>query len=255
MKEQSVDLGPYQPAGAGRPGVKIKELPPDERPRERLLAIGAAMLSNVELLAILLGTGDRASGASAIDLALRLLRFAGRRGPGIGALAGLRPEELCRIPGIGVAKAARIVAAMELGRRLGASTPARATIQGPTDVADLLGEAMRRLQREHFKVLLVNTKNQVLGIETISIGTLDQTTVHPREVFRAAISRGAAAVILAHNHPSGDPHPSPDDLAVTRRFIEVGRLMGIPILDHVIIGDGRHTSIRELHTVWFEPDP
>lgn len=239
---------PGSPAG----GVTIKDLPAAERPRERLLAQGAEALSNGELLAILLGTGHQAGGASALDLALRILRLAGRRGPGIVGLASLRPEELARIPGVGLAKAARVVAALELGRRMAVTLPLGQALKGPGDVARLLGETMRRLQREHFKVLLVNTKNQVLATETISIGTLDQTTVHPREVFRSAISRGAAAVILAHNHPSGDPTPSPDDLAVTRRLIEGGRLMGIPVLDHVIIGDGRHTSVRELHPGWFD---
>lgn len=248
-KETPLEKGP----GRGRKNaVKIKDLPQGERPRERLLAFGAEELSNAELLAILLGTGDHASGASALDLALRILRLAGRRGPAVTGLQSLRPEEMLRIPGIGPAKAARICAAVQLARRLEHPLPQRQTIQGPVDVAEILGKEMGRLQREHFKVVLVNTKHQVIGLETISIGSLDQTTVHPREVFQAAIGRGAAALILAHNHPSGDPSPSPDDLAVTRRLVEVGRVIGIPVLDHVIIGEGCHASVRERHPAWFE---
>lgn len=275
---------------------RIKDLPPSDRPRERLLAGGAPGLSTADLLAILIGSGT-GSGESALDLARRVLAYGvggwdaragepavppgdggraargvaprrrahrvaggGRavevRGAGGGArpvgeldalqwLAAVRAEELCQIPGIGPARAARIAAAVELGRRLAAAPPARPRVRCPEDVSRLLMAGMKDLDREHLYVVLLNTKHYVLGVDLISIGTLNGSMVHPREVFRAAIRRGAAALILVHNHPSGDPTPSPEDVQVTRRLVEAGRIVGIDVLDHVIIGNRRYASLRE----------
>lgn len=248
-------------SGRREAAPRVKDLPPAERPRERLLAGGAGGLSNADLLAILIGSGSGRSGESALDLARRLLamgagRGAGRAAPGeadgLQWLASARAEELCRVRGIGPAKAAQLVAAVELGRRLAASRPARPRIQCPADVSRLLMAGLRDLDREHFYVVLLNTKHYVLGVDLISVGTLNGSLAHPREVFRAAIRRGAAALILVHNHPSGDPTPSPEDVQVTRRLVEAGRLMGIDVLDHVIIGDNCYQSLRELGMAWDE---
>lgn len=239
--------------GRIRRQIRIKDLPEHERPRERLIAHGPRRLTDVELVAVLLGTGDRRSGASAIDLAMRVIDFVGHRGGGLRELADLSSEELRQLPGIGPAKAARLTAAAELGRRAAsAGPPGRAKIRGPEDVAGLVAGEMEFLRREHFRIVLVNTRNHVLGTKTVSIGSLDQAPVHPREVFRPAIERNAAAVVLVHNHPSGDPTPSPEDLAVTRRLIQAGKLMGIKVLDHIIIGHRQHVSVRERHPGWFD---
>lgn len=245
---------------AGGQGVKIKELPESERPRERLLAAGPGSLATSELLAILIGTGNATTSESALDLAKRLLRWSLQQDSGdiegpasnpLRYLAVARPEELCQVDGIGIAKAVRIVAAIELGRRLSAVAPRRQVVREAGDVAGLLHESMRHLRREHLRAVLLDTKRQIIAIDTVSVGGLDSTVVHPREVFRKAIQRSASAVILVHNHPSGDPTPSPDDLAVTKRLIEAGRMLGIDILDHIILGDGRYVSIRDLYAGWF----
>jgi DNA repair protein RadC len=155
-------------------------------------------------------------------------------------------EELATIKGIGPAKAKQIKAIVELGIRLASMRgEARPVIKSPADVADLLMPEMRYLDREHFRVMLLNTKHHVFGVETISVGNLNSSLVHPRELFRNAIKRGAAAVVLVHNHPSGDPSPSTEDTEITRRLVEVGNLIGIQVLDHVIIGEGNYVSLRE----------
>ncbi|NLC38684.1 MAG: DNA repair protein RadC, partial [Clostridia bacterium] len=187
------------------------------RPREKMQTQGPEALSNGELLAILIRVGNRSE--SALDLANRLLAQAG----GLRFLVETSIEELSKIKGIGLAKASQIKAAVELGRRI-ALDPGemRPVIRSPEDVASLLMEKMRFLDREHFQVLTLNTKNQVLGIKTAFIGSLNSSIVHPREIFKEAIKRSAAALILVHNHPSGDPSPSPEDLDVTRRLQEAG---------------------------------
>ncbi|GAB6877248.1 RadC family protein [Thermaerobacter litoralis] len=289
--------------------LRVKDLPPSDRPRERLLAGGASTLSTVDLLAILIGSGT-GRGDSALDLARRVLAY-GARGPsglapragaeparlrgaggrvaiaagrggsavadgststavaaggGTGGdpeppealgewdalqwLASARAEELCQIPGIGPARAAQIAAAVELGRRLATARPVRPRVRCPEDVSRLLMAGMKDLDREHFYLVQLNTKHYVLGVDLISIGTLNGAMVHPREVFRAAVRRGAAALVLVHNHPSGDPTPSPEDVQVTRRLVEAGRIIGIDVLDHVIIGNQRYVSMREAGLVW-----
>lgn len=217
----------------------IKDLPEDQRPRERLLREGPGLLTDGELLAILLRTGT--ADASAVDLATHLLsRFGGLR-----ALVQAGAEELGAVKGIGPAKAAQVKAALELGRRVASSCPeTRPTIRNPEDAAYLVMEEMRHLDREYFSVLLLNTKNQVVARETVSIGTLNSSTVHPRELFKSAIRRSAAAVILVHNHPSGDPTPSREDIEVTRRLMQAGEIVGIEVLDHLIIGDNKYTSLK-----------
>jgi len=217
----------------------IKELPEDIRPRERLLKEGAEALSDVELLAILLRTGSRAT--TALDLAsLLMVRF-----KNLHRLVDAAVEELSDVKGVGPAKASQVKAALELARRLAQfSEASRPVIKSPNDAAALVMEEMRHLDREHFRALLLNTKNQVIGTDKVSVGTLNSSTVHPRELFRNAIRKSAASLVLVHNHPSGDPAPSREDLDITRRLIEAGKIIGIEILDHIIIGDNRFISFK-----------
>ena len=217
----------------------IKDLPEGQRPRERLIREGAGMLADNELLAILLRTGT--AEASALDLATHLISHFG----GIRALVQAAPEELSAVRGIGLAKAAQVKAALELGRRVAATQiEERPYIRCPEDAAFLVMEEMRHLDREYFSALLLNTKNQVVARETVSIGTLNSSAVHPRELFKGAIRRSAAAIILVHNHPSGDPTPSKEDMDVTRRLQEAGEIVGIEILDHIVIGDNKFISFK-----------
>lgn len=220
--------------------LKIKNLPEEIRPRERIREAGPGALSSAELLAIILGSGSREE--SALDLSHRLLR-----GPrGLRWLAEATYEELCGIKGIGPAKAAQVKAAVELGKRLACmGRGLRPTVRSPQDVCSFVMEDMCYLDREHFRVVILNTKNQVLAVETISVGSLNSSLVHPREVFKPAVLRSAAAVILLHNHPSGDATPSGEDIEITRRLAEAGKIIGIDVLDHIIIGDHVFTSLKE----------
>jgi DNA repair protein RadC len=219
----------------------IKAWPAAERPRERLRASGAAALSQRELLAILIGSGTE--GRSAFEVAGDLL---GRGGGSLRRLAASSPAELEQVGGVGPAVASRVSAALELGRRLAREGPvARTRIGGPRDVYERCAPGMRDLPQEEFRVLLLNTQHSVMGEVVITRGTLDASLVHAREVFRPAIAESAAAVILVHNHPSGEPAPSADDRAVTTQLVQCGRLLGITVLDHVIIGDGRYVSFVE----------
>jgi DNA repair protein RadC len=220
--------------------MMIRDVPPEERPRERLLLNGARGLSSSELLAILLRTGNRDE--SALVLAQRILnRFQELR-----ALVGAKPEELIAIKGIGPAKAVQILAAVELGRRIASTASAeRWSIRSPEDAAELMMEEMRHLMKEHFVCLFLNTKNQVIGKEVIFVGSLNSSIIHPREIFKPAIARQCASVIGLHNHPSGDPTPSPEDIEVSKRLVEAGRILGIEFLDHIIIGDKRFVSLKQ----------
>ncbi|TEB16465.1 hypothetical protein Psfp_01293 [Pelotomaculum sp. FP] len=219
--------------------LTLKELPEDTRPRERLLKEGVEVLSDIELLAILLATGSRE--ATALELAsLVISRFHSLR-----LLGDATVEELSGVKGVGLAKACTIKASLELARRLSQFTDQpRPVITSPDDAAGLVMEEMRRLDREHFRALLLNTRNQVIGVDKVSVGTLNCSTVHPRELFRNAIKRSAASIILVHNHPSGDPAPSREDLDITGRLREAGKIVGIDVLDHIIIGDNRFTSFK-----------
>lgn len=219
----------------------IKDLPDDMRPRERLLAKGEEHLSESELLAILLGSGSRDQ--SALELADELLL----QNEGIRFVKRMTLAELQNIKGIGSAKATRLKAAVELGRRVTLAETRRDTVTSPEDVASLVMDDMRFYDREHFKCMYLNRKNQMIALETVSVGGLSSSVVHPREVFKPAIQRSAASVILIHNHPSGDPKPSNEDVAITKRLVEAGRLLGIDVLDHLIIGDGNYASLKSLN--------
>ncbi|MFK7694218.1 DNA repair protein RadC [Paenibacillus sp. HJGM_3] len=222
------------------PTVTLRDLPHEDRPRERMLQYGAHALSNAELLAILIRTGTRSE--SAVHLAQRLLTQTN----GLRQLVEMSTEQLTAVRGIGAAKALQIQAGIELGKRLARTSQAETvTIRSPRDVTDLLGEDLRYLQKEHFVCLFLNTKNQVIGRETLSIGSLNASIVHPREVFLAAVKRSSASIVCAHNHPSGDPTPSPEDIQITRRLAEAGELLGIELLDHIIIGDRTCVSLKE----------
>jgi len=233
--------------------LRIKELPPRQRPRERLVSAGAKALTDGELLALLMGTGNPKTGESVLDLAHRILATLGGPGgedPLLRRLVDTSVEELCCVPGVGEAKASSIVAAVELGRRVGAEMPVGSVVRRPEDAAAVLVEDMRYLDREHFKIVLLDTRNRVLGTEVVSIGSLNSSVVHPREIFKICVKRSAAAVILAHNHPSGDPSPSEEDVEVTERIVRAGMVLGIDVLDHLIIGDNCYVSLRELGIDW-----
>ncbi|QCT01975.1 DNA repair protein RadC [Paenibacillus algicola] len=218
----------------------LRDIPHDERPRERMMAYGASALSHAELLAILLRTGTRQE--SAVHVAQRILQQAGS----IRELSDLSITELTQIKGIGPAKAVQLKAGIELGRRMsGFKRGEPVIIRSPRDAADLLSEELRSLHKEHFVCLFLNTKNHVIAQETLSIGSLNAAVVHPREVFRAAIKSSCASLVCAHNHPSGDPTPSPEDIALTTRLVEAGSIIGIDVLDHIIIGDGSFVSLKE----------
>lgn len=220
-------------------GRGISVFPLSEMPRERMARLGPNALSNAELIAVLLGTGS--AGESVLQLSQRLLSRVGN----LRKMLDVSLEELMAIKGIGMAKAIQLLAAVELGRRVAKTTPEeRWTIRSPEDVAELMMEELRYLTQEHFVCLFLNTKNQVIGRNTIFIGSLNSSIVHPREVFKDAIRRSSAAIICLHNHPSGDPTPSKEDIDVTKRLIEGGRILGIDVLDHIVIGDGKFCSLK-----------
>jgi DNA repair protein RadC len=219
---------------------RIKELPENERPREKLTKYGAEVLSNAELLAILLRTGTK--NENAIDIAYKLLK----QQDGIGFLLDSKAEELSSIHGIGPAKAAQLKAAVELGKRLSSQTYKKEIfIRCSKDAANIVMEDMRYLKKEHMKAILLNIKCGLISIEEISIGSINSSIVHPREVFAPAIKKSCASLILVHNHPSGDPTPSQEDLNITRRLVEGGKILGIEVVDHIIIGDGKHVSLKD----------
>jgi len=218
----------------------IRQLPPSERPRERLRDRGAAALSNSELLAIILRTGTPSENALALATAA-LARFNGLPG-----LARASFGELCTQHGMGEAKAAQVKAALELGRRLLSTQPEeRATVRSPQDVANLLLAEMGLLEQEHLRVVLLNTKNQVLAMPEVYKGSVNSAQVRVSELLREAIREGCPALIVVHNHPSGDPTPSPDDIDLTRQLIEAGKLLDIDVLDHIVIGGQGFVSLRE----------
>lgn len=222
------------------PNMTLRDVPNEERPRERMMQYGAQALSNAELLAILLRTGTVQE--SAVHLAQRLLAQSG----GLRSLVDMSLQQLTEIKGIGAAKGLQIQAGIELGRRLARSGMNEVVaVRSPEDVSGLLMEEMRYLQKEHFVCLFLNTKNHIIGQETLSMGSLNAAIVHPREVFRAAIKRSSASIICVHNHPSGDPTPSSEDVALTRRLMEAGEIIGIDVLDHIVIGDRRYVSLKE----------
>ncbi|WP_147422008.1 RadC family protein [Salipaludibacillus neizhouensis] len=220
--------------------MMIRDVPKSERPRERLVRDGPQALSNQDLIALLLGSGTKSE--SVIQLSARVIQHF----DGLKLLKEASIKELMDIRGIGEAKAVQLKAALELGRRIH-QYPAedRYVIRSPEDVSNYMMEEMRHLQQEHFICLYLNTKNQVIHKQTIFIGSLNASIVHPREVFKEAFRYSAASIICLHNHPSGDPSPSKEDIDVTKRLIESGRMIGIEVLDHIIIGDHRFISLKE----------
>ncbi|AIE60903.1 RadC family protein [Bacillus methanolicus] len=220
--------------------LMIRDFPEDERPRERFIQSGPESLSNHELLAILLRTGTKHE--SVLQLANRLLtHFEGLR-----LLKDATLEEITEIKGIGKAKAIQVLAAVEIGRRISnLCYDERYVIRSPEDGARYLMNDMRFLSQEHFVCLYLNTKNQVLHKQTIFIGSLNASIVHPREVFKEAFRRSAVSIICAHNHPSGDPTPSREDIEVTKRLGECGKIIGIDLLDHLVIGENKYVSLKE----------
>ena len=220
--------------------LMIKELPADERPREKMKERGAQALGNSELLAILLRTGNFQE--SALRIAENLLDRQG----GLAGFGNATLEEFEQVKGVGEAKAITVMAAIELGRRVTTLAPVeRPIIRTPDDVAALLMPRFRYETKESFIAILLSTKNHVLKTPVISVGSLNASIVHPRELFREAINASAAAVILAHNHPSGDPAPSPEDVSLTRKLVDAGKLLDIPVLDHIVLGDGKYISFKE----------
>lgn len=219
--------------------VPIREYPEEIRPREKLVSLGPEALSDQELLAILLRMGTK--DVSALDLAQELLQ-----GGGLATLCQASVEELRLVKGMGLAKAAQLKAALELARRLGRrGLGPKPQVRNPADAAQAVMGEMSGLDREHFKVLTLNTKNQIMAIDTVSVGSLNATLVHPREVFKLPLKRSAAAIILVHNHPSGDTKPSAEDLSITKRLREAGCLLGVEVIDHLIIGHHNFFSMKE----------
>ena len=219
----------------------IKEIPLNDRPREKMAANGAAVLTDAELIAILLHTGTAEK--SAIDIASEMTADGGL----YKRLAGItRLNELTNIKGLGQAKAATVLAALEIGRRIASAKPLeKIHLSCPQDVADFLMPRLRYAAKEQFVVILLNSKNKVIGTEVVSEGSLSSSVVHPREVYAPAMLHHAAAIMVAHNHPSGDPKPSLEDEEVTRMLSRSGKVLGIPMIDHVIIGDGNYYSFLE----------
>jgi DNA repair protein RadC len=236
-------------ASGPRAGRAIREIPAAERPRERLAARGAAGLSTAELIALLWGSG--AAGRSAVDLAEDALA----RHDGLTGLARATDIELEAVPGVGSAKAAQLTAAFELGRRLLADWPAaRWTVRSPHDVADRLVLQMGRLEREELRVVLLNRKNVVLRVATVYQGNVSTSLVRVGELFRDAVRLNASGVIVVHNHPSGDPTPSPDDIHLTAEALAAGRLLDIDVLDHLIVGHDAWVSLRDRGVAFDRPE-
>lgn len=219
--------------------VGIKQMPAEMRPREKMQARGEEYVSDEELLAIILGNGTR--NLSALDLARQLLvNYKGLRNIREASL-----EDITSVKGIGPAKAISIKAAIELGRRTAMDVKIRDFVNSPADVSRLLMEEMRYYDREHFCALYLDRKGGLLVKEDVSVGGLSSSIVHAREVFKTAVKCSAASIILVHNHPSGDPTPSREDIEITRRLIEAGSIMGIDVLDHLIIGQDKYCSLKE----------
>lgn len=222
--------------------LKMKELPLSERPYEKLETIGAEHLSNAELLAVIIKTGTKAY--TAVQLAQLIIKLShdGR----LSSLNNLSIEQLKEVKGIGRVKAIQVKAAFELSKRIATSDGlAHQIIKSANDVSNLMMEEMRYLKKEMFKAILLDTKNQVIKIVEVSVGSLNSSIVHPREVFSEAIKCGCNSIIFVHNHPSGDPTPSTEDIQTTQRLESAGNILGIKVLDHIVLGDARYVSFKD----------
>ncbi len=227
------------PSEKRKPGITIRDMPEEYRPQARLISEGTIALSDAELLSLIIKTGSKME--NAINLCHRMLSQFDLKQLSVAPIS-----QIMQIHGIKKAKAAQIAACFELSRRLEVfKGEDLKKINSPEDVYRMLYPGMRETKREMFIELCLDTKNQIIKQETISIGSLNANIVHPREVFKAAIRESAAHIIVAHNHPSGDPTPSREDIEITKKLVETGKVMGIDVLDHVIVGDGRHFSMKE----------
>lgn len=234
--------------------LRIADLPSDERPRERLMAIGSRNLATAELIAILLGTGQGKGKLSAVGLGQYLLNQLSQhqRDP-LAVLRDIGVHELTQIHGIGVAKATTILAAVELGKRVFQSKPPDLTvIETPQAAADALSHDLMWQPQERFAVLLLDVKHRLLGTQVITIGTATETIAHPRDIFREVLKSGATRVIIAHNHPSGNVEPSSEDINLTRQLLQGAQFLSIPLLDHIILGNGNYLSLRTTTSLWEE---
>lgn len=218
----------------------IKEMPDLERPREKMINHGSHMLSNAELIAILIGSGNKKQ--NAIELSREIISSFG----GLIALTDITYEELVSIRGIGNAKACNILAALELNKRVAAfSIKKKMKITSPNDICNIFMDGLRYEKKERFIIVLLNTKSEIISKEVISVGNLNSSIVHPREVYKYAIKKSAASIVFIHNHPSGNPKPSNNDKNITKRLVEVGDIIGISVLDHIIIGNDVYFSFKE----------
>jgi DNA repair protein RadC len=234
--------------------LRMVDIPASERPRERLIHHGAKNLSTAELIAILLGTGQGAGKLSAVGLGHYILQEMGKhqRDP-LAALRDVTVAELKNIPGIGEAKATTILAAIELGKRVYQTRPNEKTIvDDPSVAAAALSHELMWQAQERFAILLLDVKHRLLGTQVITIGTATETLAHPREIFRQVLKQGATRLIIAHNHPSGSLEPSPEDLSLTRQLLSGAQFLGIPLLDHLILGNGDFISLRQNTNLWDE---
>jgi DNA repair protein RadC len=234
--------------------LRVADLPTTERPRERLIEQGAHNLSTAELIAILIGTGQGPGKLSAIGLGQYILKKLGEhQRDSLDVLRHITAQELMQIQGIGLAKAASILAAIELGKRVLYSRPCdKPVIDDPAIAAAILSTDLMWQTQERFAVLLLDVKHRLIGSQVVSIGTATETLAHPRDIFREAIRQGAIRLIVAHNHPSGSVEPSPEDICLTRQLLTGAKLLGIPLLDHLILGSGNHLSLRQTTTLWQE---
>ncbi len=232
--------------------LRIVDIPCNERPRERMLSFGSKNLSTAELLAILLATGQGKGKLSAVGLGQYILQQLGKhkRDP-LDVLRDISPQELMVIPGIGPAKATTILAAIELGKRtFQLRPPEKILVDNPAAAAAALSHDLMWQSQEHFAVVLLDVKNRLIGTNIITIGTATETLVHPREIFREAIKQGATRLIVAHNHPSGNLEPSLADIQLTEQLLQGAQYLSIPLLDHLILGNGNHQSLRQMTDLW-----
>lgn len=234
--------------------LRVADLPTDERPRERLISQGSRHLATAELIAILLGTGQGPGKLSAIGLGQYLLQELGKdQQDPLAVLRNVTIAELTRVPGIGPAKATTILAAVELGRRVLQARPTDLTVvDDPAIAAAALSGDLMWQSQEKFAVLLLDIRHRLLGTRVITIGTATETLAHPRDIFREVIRQGATRVIVAHNHPSGSVEPSSEDINLTRQLLMGAQFLGIPLLDHLILGNGNYLSLRQTTTLWSE---